>query len=272
MIEPIFERTFIQDSYACRRDKGTHRAVERFTQFCRANRYCLKADIRKYFPSIDHGILLEKIGKKIKCPDTLWLVRTILERSNEQEEANEYFSGDDLFTPFGRRKGIPIGNLTSQFFANCYLNDLDHYVKEELRCRSYLRYVDDLTIFANEKRWLWEIKKRMEEFLARDRLKLHPRKTFVAPVAIGLDYLGYRIFPTHRRLRKDTSMRFLRRLRGMVRLWKQGLISWEKLNASVQSWLGHAQYADTHGLIRSLWEKIETEGHDLSRRLIPQSI
>ncbi|MFH0872129.1 MAG: RNA-directed DNA polymerase [bacterium] len=253
VIEPIFERSFIFDSYACRRGKGTHRAVDRFSQFCRRNRYVLKADIRKYFPSIDHEILLEKIQRKIKCKDTLWLVRTIIEGSNPQEEVLQYFPGDDLFTPHRRRKGIPIGNLTSQFFANCYMNDLDHYAKEVLGCKCYIRYVDDLTVFDNDKKRLWEMKEEMEAFLAGERLKLHPQKTFVAPVSIGIDHLGYRVFPTYRRLRKDTSMAFVQKLGRMERLWQQGRLPREKLNASVQSWLGYAKHGDTYGLRKSLF-------------------
>jgi len=141
LIEPIFDKTFIYDSYACRKDKGTHRAVERFTQFCRKNKYVLKCDVKKYFPSIDHEILYELICRKIADKRTLWLIKLIIDSSNEQERVLEYYQGDDLFTSLARRMGIPIGNLTSQFFANIYLNGFDHYVKEQLQCRYYIRSV-----------------------------------------------------------------------------------------------------------------------------------
>jgi len=113
--EPLFDRCFIHDSYACRSGKGTHAALKRFTRFARRFRYVLKMDIRKYFPSIDHSILKKKLRRKIKCPDTLWLIDTIIDGSNLQDEIFVHFPGDDLFSPLDRRRGIPIGNLTSQF-------------------------------------------------------------------------------------------------------------------------------------------------------------
>ena len=257
IVEPIFEKSFIFDSYACRKDKGTHKAVDRFTEFCRKNRYVLKADIKKYFPSIDHEILFEKIQRKIKCKDTLWLLKTIIDGSNKQDEVIDYFTGDALLTPFSRKRGIPIGNLTSQFFANIYLNDLDHYLKENLKCRYYIRYVDDITVFENDKKRLWEIKACVEEFLEKDRIKLHPKKTYVASVSTGIDHLGYRVFTTHRLLRKDNSMGFIKKLKRMNALYRLGYITFEKMNASVQSWIGHASHADTFGLRRSVFEKTD---------------
>lgn len=143
IIVPIFEQTFIDDSYANRSGYGTHRALRRFTKFARSHRLILQCDVQKYFPSIDHEILKAVIRRKIKCPETLWLIEQIIDRSNEQDPVLHYFPGDTLLTPNERRKGLPIGNLTSQFFANCYLNGLDHFVKEDLKAKCYLRYVDD---------------------------------------------------------------------------------------------------------------------------------
>jgi retron-type reverse transcriptase len=256
VIEPIFEKNFIFDSYACRRNKGTHRAVERFSRFCRQNQYVLKADILQYFASIDHAILLEKIARKVKCPDTLWLVGVIIEGSNPQERRIQYFPGDDLFTPWERRRGIPIGNLTSQFFANCYLNDLDHFLKEELGCRHYLRYVDDLAVFGNDKKQLWQIERKIEDFLAGERLRLHPGKSYVAPMAMGIDHLGYRIFPSHRRLRRDSVVAFWRKVGGLHRQWQAGSIPWQRLNTSLDGWRGHACHGDTYGLRRKIAEEL----------------
>lgn len=256
VIEPIFEKTFIYDSYACRKDKGTHKAVDRFTEFCRKNKYVLKTDLKKYFPSIDHEILFAKIKKKIKSKDTLWLIKRIIDCSNPQAEVIDYFKGDDIFAPFGRKRGIPLGNLTSQFFANIYLNDLDHYVKEELQCRYYIRYVDDIAILDNCKDRLWEIKGAIEEYFEKERLKLHPKKCWVFPVSIGTDFLGYRVFPNHRLLRKDNSMRFTRKLKNMSRLYKAEILDWADINPSVQSWLGHASHADTYGLRRDIFGRI----------------
>lgn len=143
IIGPLFERSFIADSFANQVDKGVHRAVDRYQHFAKKNRFVLKCDIRKYFPSIDHCILKQIIRRRIACQPTLRLLDTIIDNSNAQEPMNEYFPGDDLFTPYGRRRGLPIGNLTSQFLANVYLNGFDHYVTEVLRAKGYIRYVDD---------------------------------------------------------------------------------------------------------------------------------
>jgi retron-type reverse transcriptase len=250
IIEPLFERTFIFDSYACRKGKGTHEAVYRFTEFSRKNKYVLKTDIKKYFPSIDHEILFGKIARKIKCRDTLWLVRLIIDGSNRQDEVYDHFPGDDLFTPYVRRRGIPIGNLTSQFFANVYLDGLDHFIKEKLHCKYCIRYVDDITVFDNDKIRLWQIQDAIAGYLEKERLKLHPHKTFVIPVSAGIDHLGYRIFPSYRLLRKDTSMVTGLRIKTLLRLFHDKQIPFDELNATVQSWLGHAKHADTYGLRR----------------------
>ncbi len=143
IIEPFFKRSFIFDSYANRVGKGTHKAIRRYQEFLRRYNFVLKCDIKKYFPSIDHEILKQLIRRTIFDQKTLWLLDTIIDGSNPQAPILDYFPRDELFTPFIRRKGLPIGNLTSQFFANVYLNPLDHFVKENLRCQGYLRYVDD---------------------------------------------------------------------------------------------------------------------------------
>lgn len=243
VIEPIFDRCFIHDSYACRTGKGTHAALERFTRFAQQNRYVLKTDIRKYFPSIDHQQLKMKIRRKIKCPRTLDLTDLIIDSSNPQDQVNHHFPGDNLFTPFERRRGIPIGNLTSQFFANLYLDALDHFVTEELKPKGYIRYVDDITVFGDDKKRLWDMKAAMSVFLEADRLLLHPRKTIVQPVSEGTDHVGYRVFPDRRLMRKDVCRRFVRRLK------KLGP---EDASRSAASWLGHAKWADADGLAKSV--------------------
>jgi len=256
VIEPIFERAFIHDSYACRPGKGTHRAVDRFTEFARRNRYVLKTDIRKYFPSIDHEILFERIARKIKCRDTLGLIKLIIETSNPQEEITTHYPGDDLFTPLEHRRGIPIGNLTSQFFANIYLDGFDHYVKEILHCGAYIRYVDDIVVFDDNKKRLWAIRQVMEEYLSKLRLSLHPVKTIVVPVTEGVDHLGYRVYPDRRRLRKDNIVRFHRRIRKMQDDYTTGRVTLHDVNARVQSWLGHAKHADTYLLREKIFSSI----------------
>lgn len=146
-IEPVFERGFIFDSYANRRGKGTHRAVARYERFRDRFAWVLRCDLYRYFPAIDHEILKADVRRRIRCVRTLHLVDAVINGSNPQEPVHRYYPGDDLFTPFERRRGLPIGNLTSQLFANIHLDGLDHFVKEVLRAPGYyLRYVDDFAL------------------------------------------------------------------------------------------------------------------------------
>lgn len=133
VIEPMFERGFIDDSFANRVGKGTHRAVARYEHFRDRYRHVLRCDIYRYFPAIDHEILKRDLRRRIACAPTLRVIDAIIDGLNPQEPVNLYFPGDDLFSPLARRPGLPIGNLTSQLFANIYLDGLDHYVKEVLR-------------------------------------------------------------------------------------------------------------------------------------------
>jgi len=247
IIEPLFDKTFIHDSYACRKGKGTHKAVERYSLFARKNRYVLKCDIRKYFQSIDHEILVQMVAKKIRCEKTLWLIREII-GSRDDQSCHFYFPGDDLFTPYQRNKGIPIGNLTSQFLANVYLNGFDHYMKEELGCKYYIRYVDDWVVLDNSKERLHTVKACVEKYLDSLRLKVHQRKCRVYRVDEGIQFLGYRIFPTHRLLKKENVLRMRRRLKRLISQYREGLIRFERIHQSIQSWIGHASHADTFRL------------------------
>ena len=256
VLEPIFEPTFITDSYACRKGKGTHAAVDRCQQFAQRFRYVFKTDIRKFFPSMDHAILKGHVARKIKDPNLLWLVGLIIDGSNPQEEVQRYFPGDDLFTPGERQRGIPIGNQTSQFFANVYLDPLDHFVKERLRFKGYVRYVDDFLLFSDDKRQLAEARERIVQFLVKLRLKLHPRKNTIFPVKEGIRFLGYRVFPTHRLLVKENVWRFLRRVRTMQRQYSEGQITLPEINQRLMSWSGHARQADTHRLLEYLFATI----------------
>jgi len=262
LIEPFFERSFIFDSYANQKGKGTHRAVTRFQKYLCQYKYVLKCDIKKYFPSIDHKILKENIRKKIADQKTLWLIDTIIDNSNPQEKINVYFPGDDLFTPWERRRGLPIGNLTSQFFANVYLNDFDHFVKEKLRCKAYQRYVDDFVMLDNDKMRLKEMGKAANEFLMGLRLSIHPKKYQIFLNNQGIDFLGYLVFPTHIRLRKSNALRFRRRFKKMAEKYRAGKIKLENVNPSVQSWLGHACFANTYNLRRSIFSQIKFQKNE----------
>ncbi len=241
----VFEPTFISDSYANQTGKGTHAAVKRFAAFARSHRYVLQCDVRKYFPSIDHELLKGQLARKIKDEAVLWLAGRIIDHAGEQDEGVEYFRGDELFTPCGRRRGLPLGNQTSQFFANVYLNPFDHWAKESLRARCYLRYVDDFAILGDDPGWLAEARERCREELARWRLKLHPGKAVIARVEDGTRWLGYRVFPTHRLLPRDNVVRMQRRLRQLQKDYRAGKVGEEGVRRRLAGWLGHALQAES---------------------------
>ncbi len=195
VIVPLIEKSFIPDSYANREGYGSHRALKRFIGFSRSSQYILQCDIKKYFPSIDHQILKQQIRHYLKCPETLWLIDAIIDNSNEQEPVNEIFPGDNLLTLIERRKGLPIGNLTSQFACNVYLNKFDHFVKEEIKAKKYVRYVDDFALFSDSQDFLITARQKIEEYLTTLRLKLHPVKTQLFETKYGANFLGFRVLP-----------------------------------------------------------------------------
>jgi len=252
LIEPLFERSFIYDSYANRVGKGTHRALDRATHYARRHRYVLQGDIRLFFPSIDHQILLERLARRIRDERVLELAGLILAYSNPQPEANFYFSGDNLFTPYERRKGLPIGNLTSQFWANLYLDPLDHYLKDDLGAPGYVRYVDDFLVFAGDKGELREWGEKVRRKLEGMRLVLHERKTRIYPVEEGIPFLGFRVFPGRRRLLPCAVKRARRRLERLAGECERGETDLEAVGRSVAAWVAHAAHGNTKGLRRRL--------------------
>lgn len=257
IIVPIFEHTFIPDSYANRLGFGTHRALRRFTHFARNSRYVLQCDIRKYFPSIDHIVLKKLLRRKIKCTDTLWLIDTIIDNSNEQESVIEYFPGDDLLTPVTRRRGLPIGNLTSQFFANIYLNGFDHFVKEQLKCSKYVRYVDDFALFSDDWEFLTSARQAIEEYLAQLRLQVHPIKSQLFETKIGATFLGFRVFPDRIRVRNTNLHLARQRLKRLQADYACGKIDQEKVNQSIQSWFAHLEHGDTWRLRQQIFTSLD---------------
>jgi retron-type reverse transcriptase len=246
VVGPLLEKTFVFDTYANRKGKGTHLAIERYQHYLRRYRYALKCDIRKFFPSIDHAILKSLLRRKIGCADTLWLIDTIIDNSNRQEEHVHYFPGDDLFAPFERRRGLPIGNLTSQFFANYYLGFLDHFVKESLRCKGYVRYVDDFVLFADTKQQLWAWHEEIERYLEQFRLILNPVRTALYPTSEDRCFLGQRVFPACRMLPSKNVRAAKRRVKAGATLGA------EDFRQSVSGWVGHARQADTFRLLQSM--------------------
>ena len=252
--EPLFERGFIHDSYANRVGKGTHRAVDRYERFRDRFGYVLRADIFRYFPSIDHEILKNDLRRRIACPRTLELTDRIVDGSNRQEPVDLLFPGDDLLTPLERRRGLPIGNLTSQLFANIYLDPLDHFCKEVLRARGYLRYVDDFALFHDDRDRLQEWRERIETFLVGRRLRLHPRKTEIVSTREPAQFLGFVLLPDgRRRLPEDNVRRFRNRLRGLRDRWSHDRVTKEEVEQRVRSWIAHAEHADTWRLRQSIF-------------------
>lgn len=261
VIEPIFESSFIQDTYANRREKGTHKGIKRCRDFLRQYRFVLKADIRKYFPSLDLHILKKLISDKISCADTLDLIYKIIDNSNPQEFVPDYFAGDNLFSVLERRRGLPMGNLTSQFFANLYLSPLDHFVTDTLRLR-YVRYVDDFIVFANDKKTLANARHLIEGFLAQQlRLRLHPDKTHITPCEKGITFLGQRVFRTHQKLKNENIRRFRKRIRRRIKAFKAGRLHPDKLEQQLNAWLGHAKQADTFRLRKKILHQLFFEEH-----------
>ncbi len=257
VITPIFESIFIYDSYANRIQFGTHRALERFTEFARSSRYVLQCDIKRYFPSIDHEILKNLLRRKIKCPNTLWLIDKIIDNSNEQESLIEYFDGDNLLTPIEKHRGLPIGNLTSQFFANIYLNGFDHFVKEQLKVKKYLRYVDDFALFADDRKFLVDARIAIENYLGTNlRLKIHPIKSQLFATEHGANFLGFRVFPDRIKIRQQNLRRGRRRIKKLQVSYSQGKIEWKKVSQSLQSWIAHLNHGDTWQLQNRIFNSL----------------
>ncbi len=241
IIEPLFDRRFYCHSYACRKDKGAHAASEQLSEWIRnlsfdggAPLYALKADVKSYFQSIDHARLKTVLRRVIKDAETLALLDHIIDSGSET----------------GR--GIPVGNLTSQLFANVYLDVLDKHIKEGLRVRYYIRYMDDFIILAHDIAELFRLWREIEDYLCVELgLRLNP-KTGIVAAKNGVDFCGYRHFKDHKKVRK----RSVRNMRRTVKIWRAGKISRERFAKSLQSWLGHIQHADTYGLRQRMMARI----------------
>lgn len=225
VIEPLFDTSFVYDSWSCRKEKGTYHAVlrchqelERLYRNYRGDVWVLKCDIKKYFESIDHEILLAILAKRIKDPRTLMLL----------EEVIQSFS-----------VGVPLGNLTSQLFANIYLNAFDHFAKEKLRAPAYLRYSDDIFLVHHSREWLEECIEPIRGYLHDTRkLTLHPNKIRLRPFHHGMDCLGYVLYPGYRVIRARTRRRLWRQIRATVKEYLTGAQSWASLTSVFASYDG----------------------------------
>ncbi len=253
VIESVFEPTFIADSYANRAGKGTHRAIRRCQQFVDRYPFVLQCDIRQFFPSIDHQVLGRALVTRISDPDVLDLIQLVLacgQNVLSDEYDMVYFPDDNLFS-INRPRGLPIGNLTSQFWANVYLNQFDHFVKRELGCRAYLRYVDDFLLFARHKAELWAWKYRLEERLMRFRLVIHPGG-HPRPVTEGIGFLGFVLFPGRRRLKRRKGINYQRRLKALLAAYSAGDVPGFQVAASLRGWLNHVRFGHCRGLVRDV--------------------
>jgi RNA-directed DNA polymerase len=242
-LDPIFEPTFIAHSYSCRKDKGTHKGVfglqKMGRKVSRNNvRACwaLKCDIKKFFASINHKILFEILAKKIKDEDFLDLLAKIID---------SFYS--DRTTDIKCKKGIPIGNLTSQFFSNIYLNEFDQFIKQKFRIKYYLRYADDFVLLSENKEYLEKLLIPIGKFINEKLdLELHPQKIIFTKFQSGIDFLGYVVFPYHILPRTKTKIRMMRKIRNRINEFKAGKISKEKANETIQSYLGYLSHANAH--------------------------
>nr|AQS32458.1 hypothetical protein [uncultured archaeon]AQS32578.1 hypothetical protein [uncultured archaeon]AQS33052.1 hypothetical protein [uncultured archaeon]AQS34695.1 hypothetical protein [uncultured archaeon]AQS34817.1 hypothetical protein [uncultured archaeon] len=236
IIEPVFERLFIYDSCANRKGKGNLFAIKRFYYFLRKvtknhskNAYCLKADIKHYFDEVSQEILVNLLKRKIQDEKVIWLIEKIL--NNFDSKING--------------KGMPLGNLTSQFFANVYLNELDYFVKYKLKAKYYIRYVDDFVILHKSKLQLEIWKQQINEFLKEKlKLELHPDKSKIILLSKGIDFVGFRNFYYFSLLRK----RNIKKIRKKIDLFKNKKISYEKFIKSFNGWNAYAKWADTYKL------------------------
>ncbi len=206
IIEPIFDKSFINDSFSCRKGKGTHKAVKRFKYFLQKvsknntqQTWILKCDVKRFFDSINHDILKELLHKKIECSETINLLNIIIDSFEKSENT-----------------GLPLGNLTSQFFGNIYLHELDFFIKHSLKVKYYLRYCDDMILVSNSKIELQSWLKTITEFLYKNlKLEIHPSKIFFRKYTQGMDFLGYITFPNYTILRKSTKQRIIKKWSGL---------------------------------------------------------
>lgn len=244
VLMPLFDQTFIFDSYSCRKEKGTHKAFERLVKIarCQSKNYsgscwALKCDVRKFFHSIDHKILIELLSKRIADEKLMGLLKEIIES----------------FAVFGRnknlnnKKGMPLGNLTSQLFANIYMDPLDKFVKHKLKAKYYLRYADDFMFLADKREILSNYLEDIESFLdERLKLLLHPDKIILRKLNWGLDFVGYVAFPNFNLPRKKTVERMFAKLKKIQETKP------EKLNESLQSYFGYLKHINSAKLLKEL--------------------
>ena len=259
IIQPFYENIFIYDSFASRKKKGSHLAVKRFELFIKkvssngkkikkhfnnnsVRGYVLKADIKHYFATIDQEILLNILRKKIKDEDFIKLVEIILNKFDTKTKG----------------KGLPLGNYTSQFFANVYLNHLDYFVKHKLKAKYYIRYVDDFVILHKDKETLNNYRDKIEKYLGFLKLELHQEKSEIHALRNGITFLGYRIFYHYRLLRKRNIRYFKRKLNKKLELYRRNMIDEKELDGFLNGWFGYSKFANTYNFNKEIENIINT--------------
>jgi len=256
IIRAIFEKRFIYDSCANQKRKGNLFSIKRFETFRRkitknfsSRAFCLKADIKHYFQEVHHDILLKIIKNKIKDKKVIWLIRKILKKNASGEKT----------------KGMPLGNLTSQFFANVYLNELDYFVKHKLKIKYYVRYVDDFIILHENEEQLREWKMKIELFLKENlKLELHPQKSRIISLSKGIDFVGFRNFYYFKLLRK----RNIREMMKKISNYNEYLILDEKMMEIFQGWNSYAKWANTYRLRQYVLSKLNKKRYTQSRQYL----
>lgn len=232
ILYPFFDETFISDSFSCRVDKGTYKAIKRFTSFnfkvSRNNTkicWVLKCDIRKFFANINHDILMSILKKYIAEENIIWLLATIIES----------------FPGSGNKVGLPLGNLTSQLFVNIYMNEFDQLIKHKLKVKHYIRYADDFVILSRDRKWLENLIPKMKYFLGDNLgLLIHPDKTYIKTVYSGINFLGWTNFPYYKILHPTTKKRMLRKIKENPTI------------TSLNSYLGLLKHGNTYKLKKEM--------------------
>lgn len=264
-LEPLLEKHFIYDNYASRRGKGVHAGINRTKEFLRRHYrmhgnegYILKCDVEKYFDSINHEVLKSQLAKLIKDPKLLWLVNMIVDSTD----------GD----------GLPIGNQTSQLFSLLYLSGMDHFIKEKLKVKYYIRYMDDFVLIDRDKEYLQYCKREIVKYL--DGLKLTLNKSsHIFPIKNGADFLGFHFYVTDSgkiimKLRRASKERMRRKLKKYKVMYKNGEITKEQIDQSWASWLGHASHGNTYHLVKKMrryYNQIFEEDKNETKRLTGRS-
>ncbi len=260
VLQPIYEPRFIYDSYASRKGKGTLAALKRFDSFKQkvtkngklfsnaknnndVQGFVLKADIKKYFQSVNHDILISIIRKQVKDEKFLWLITLILDNYKYDHQ----------------REGMPLGNWTSQFFANVYLNELDQFVKHTLKAKYYIRYVDDFVILHSSEAKLHEYHQKIEYFLTTMKLELNQNKTGIIQVKRGVSFLGYRVFYHYKLLRKKNIWKIKNTIRNSIEEYKKGQMDSGTVLQILESWSSYAMHADTYNFRQTFSKRIKEE-------------